>query len=275
MADKPIIALPRGEWDARTLVLADQEDNWEWPDVSPFGTADLQVFGGTAGSYQAVGGVGTPWSDTLPAVRMVDQPTNASFGLTVAPGVVGNAFTFFAVAEATDLVNGMAFWGSSDGEEIPGGPRGIYLFITDLGEVGLIIGVPFLTYLRSAPGLVSPGDRVIITARRFDTPQNPPNTSGPCVLRVNGVEVSSSSGSGFVNFWFTPQMGRCNLQSTLGFPGDILGRDGLYAHLLQYASAASDEEILQMEAFLQEVWFDPIPVWTPSNVPTGSVWTPS
>ena len=275
MADKPIIALPRGEYDARSLALADQEQLNGWPDVSGFGQ-NLQPTGG-APIYQAVGGVGTPWSDTLPAVRMDQTPANDQFGNNVNLGQIGNAFTIFAVAEATNIAgSGMPFWGSGDGTEIAGGgPFGIYLFITQLGEAGLVIGAPFVTYLRSAPGLVSAGDRFIITARRFDTPQNPPNTSGPCTLRVNGVEVSSSSGSGWNLLNPVRRISWCNLQSTLGFPGEILGDDGLYAHLLTYATAASDEEILQMEAFLQEVWFEPIPVWTPSNVPAGSVWTPS
>jgi len=275
MADKPIIALPRGEFDARSLALADQEQLNGWPDVSTFNT-DLQPAGG-APIYQAVGGVGTPWSDTLPAVRMDNQPANDRFGANANIGQVGNAFTLFAVAQATDVAgSGMAFWGSLDGTEIAGGgPFGIYLFITKLGEAGLVIGAPFVTYLRSAPGLVSAGDRFIITARRIDFPQNVGNTSGPCILRVNGVEVSSSSGSGWNVLTPGRRIGRCNLQSTLSFPGEIEGDDGLYAHLLSYGSAASDEEILQMEAFLQEVWFEPIPVWAPSNVPAGSVWTPS
>ncbi len=272
MADKPIIALPRGEYDARSLVLADQEQLNGWPDVSGSNN-DLSPTGG-APIYQAVGGVGTPWSDTLPAVRMDQTPANDQFGGNANLGQVGNAFTLFAVAEATDLVgSGMAFWGSLDGTVIPTGPLGIYLFIKQDGAVGLVIGAPFVTLLQSAAGLVSEGDRVIITARRFDTPQNPPNTSGPCILRVNGVEVSSSSASGWNNLTPSRRVGVCNLQSTLGFPGLIEGDDGLYAHLIAYGSAASDEEILQMEAFLNEVWF-PGP-WVPSNEPAGSVWTPS
>ena len=276
MADKPLIALPRGEYDARSLVLADQETNWEWPDISPESNNDLQPTGG-APTYQAVGGVGTPWSDTLPAVRMDNSPVNDQWGANVNLGQVGNAFTIFAVAEATDLVgSGMAFWGSGDGTEIGGGgPFGIYLFIKQDGTAGLVIGAPFVTLLQSAPGLVSAGDRFIITARRIDFPQNVGNTSGPCILRVNGVEVSSSSASGWNVLNPVRRIHWCNLQATFGFPGVIEGDDGLYAHLLAYASAASDEEILQMEAFLQEVWFDPIPVWAPSNVPAGSVWTPS
>ena len=268
MADKPLIAAPRGEWDARSLVLADQATGWEWPDISPETNNDLQVAGGNA-TYQAVGGVGTPWSDTLPAVKMDNQPVNDQWGAMGNFGGAGSAFTIFAVAEATDLAgSGMAFWGSLDGEETPGGPRGIYLYIQQDGTVGLVIGAPSVTLLLSAPGLVSAGDRVILTARRIAT-------QGPAILRVNGVEVSSSVNSGLVTFWFTKRLHVCNLQSTSGFPGLIEGDDGLYAHLLEYGSAASDEEILQMEAFLQEVWFDPIPVWVPSNVPAGSVWTPS
>ncbi len=273
MADKPIIALPRGEYDARSLALADQEILNGWPDVSGFGQ-NLQPAGG-APIYQAVGGVGTPWSDTLPAVRMDQTPANDQFGSNANLGQVGNAFTIFAVAEATDVAgSGMPFWGSGDGTEIAGGgPFGIYLFITPLGEAGLVIGAPFVTYLRSAPGLVSAGDRFIITARRIDTPQNPGSTSGPCILRVNGVEVSSSSGSGWNVLTPARRISWCNLQSTLSFPGEILGDDGLYAHLLEYGSAASDGEILQMEAFLREIWIGG--PWVPSNVPETSVWTPS
>ncbi len=272
MADKPIIALPRGEYDARSLVLADQEIGWEWDDISG-ATTPLQPTGGNA-TYQAVGGVGTPWSDALPAVRMDNQPANDQWGANANLGQVGNAFTLFVVAEATDLVgSGMAFWGSLDGTVIPTGPLGIYLYIKQDGAVGLVIGAPFVTLLQSAPGLVSAGDRVIITARRIDTPQNPGNTSGPAVLRVNGVEVSSSSLSGWNNSNPSRRVGVCNLQSNLGFPGLIEGDDGLYAHLIAYGSAASDQEILDMEAFLQEVWF-PGP-WVPSNEPAGSVWTPT
>ncbi len=274
MADKPIIALPRGEYDARSLVLADQEQLVGWPDVAPGGGNDLSPTGG-APLYQAVGGVGTPWSDTLPAVRMDQTPANDQFGGNANLGQVGNAFTLFVVAEATDIAgSGMAFWGSLDGTEIAGGgPLGIYLFIKQDGAVGLVIGAPFVTLLQSAAGLVSAGDRVIITARRIDTPQNPGSTSGPAILRVNGVEVSSSSLSGWNNSNPSRRIHVCNLQATSGFPGLIEGDDGLYAHQLAYGSAASDEEILQMEAFLQEVWFPG--AWVPSNEPAGSVWTPS
>jgi hypothetical protein len=255
MADKPIISTPRGEWDARSLVLADQEILNGWPDISGANN-DMTPTGG-APTYQAVGGVGTPWSDTLPAVRMDDSPANDQFGGVGNFGGAGSAFTLFAVAEATDLLqSGMAFWGSLDGTVIPTGPLGIYLFIGTDGAVGLVIGAINVTLLLSQPGLVGEGDRVIITARRIAT-------QGPALLRVNGVEVSSSSNSGLVGSWPSKRMHRCNLQSNFGFPGDIEGADGLYAHLIEYGSAASDEEILQMEAFLEEVWF-PGP-WVPSG----------
>ena len=265
MADKPVIANPRGEWDARSLVLADQAQVSVWPDLS-VANNDMNVTGGFA-AYQAVGGAGTPWSDTLPAVRMDNSPANDQFGGVGNFGGAGSAFTIFAVAEATDIAgSGMAFWGSLDGTETPTGPFGIYLFIGTDGAVGLVIGAVSVTLLLSAPGLVSAGDRVILTARRIAT-------QGAAILRVNGVEVSMSTNSGTATNWFSKRMHSCNLQSNFGFPGFIEGDDGLYAHLLEYGSAASDEEILQMEAFLREVWFPGS--WVPSNEPAGSVWTPS
>jgi len=279
MATKPIIATPRGEWDARSLALADQAQVNPWPDVSPAAN-DLGVGSGFA-AYQAAGGVGTPWSDTLPAVRMDAVPGPIDSFTLPGPnfGGSGSPFTLFAVAEATDLLqSGMAFWGSTDGINPP---VGIYLFIAQDGHVGLILGRNGATtgsYTRSAPGVVSEGDRVIISARREEFPQSAGVSAGPTILRVNGEEVATSLSSGWVDFWFSERMHRANLPSTGGFPGPIDGHDGLYAHLLQFGSSASDEEILQMEAFLSEVWgFNFLSTWFPSGnalaIATG--WEPT
>ena len=266
MATKPIIANPRGEYDARSLVLADQAQVNPWPDVSPAANNDLASAGGFA-AYQAVGGVGTPWSDTLPAVRMdaVPGPIDV-FSFPIAFGGSGTAITLFVVAEATDLAgSGMAFWGTTDGINPP---VGVYLFIAPDGSVWFSLGADGGTSgsnTRTGPGVVSPGDRVIITARRLDTPQMVGVSSGPTIIRVNGIEVASDLSSGWVDFWFNPRMHRCNMPSTGIFPGSVDGDDGLYAHLLAYQEAASDTQIDQMEAFLAEVW----------GVQFGTIWIPN
>lgn len=273
MATKPIIAVPRGEYDARTLVLADQAQVVTWPDVSPGGSNDLGAAGGFA-AYQAVGGIGTPWSDTLPAVRMDDTPGPIDvFSMSANIGIAGSPMTLFAVAEATQLSptgggGGMAFWGTTDGINPP---VGVYLFIAPDGSVWFSLGRNGGTTgsnTRSVPGVVSPGDRVIITARREEFPQNPGVNAGPTTLRVNGVEVASDLGSGWVDFWFSPRMHRCNLPTTGIYPGSVDGEDGLYAHLLAFGSAASDAEIIQMEDWLAEVWgFNFGTIWIPEPLP--------
>ncbi|MCK5650204.1 MAG: hypothetical protein KAJ42_02455, partial [Gemmatimonadetes bacterium] len=118
MATKPIIANPRGEYDARSLVLPDQAQVVTWPDVSLAANNDLAAAGGFA-AYQAIGGVGTPWSDTLPAVRLDDVPGPIDvFSFPFGFGGSGTPITLFAVAEATQLDpagggGGMAFWGTT------------------------------------------------------------------------------------------------------------------------------------------------------------------
>lgn len=279
MATKPTIASPRGEYDARSLVLGDLAQVSPWPDVSGFGN-NLIASGGFA-AYQAAGGAGTPWSATLPAVRMDNVPGPIDVFNLTGFGTSGTAITLFVVAEATQLSpsgvgGGMAFWGTADGINPP---VGVYLFIAPDGAVWFSLGRDggsTGSNTRSAPGVVSPGERVIITARRLDTPQMVGVSSGPTIIRVNGVQVASDLSSGWVDFWFTPKMHRCNVPSGGIFPGSVDGEDGLYAHLLAYQSAASDEEILQMEAFLAEVWGFTFPtIWVPSNVPGTTVWTPS
>jgi hypothetical protein len=70
-------------------------------------------------------------------------------------------------------------------------------------------------------------------------------------------------------------MHQCNLPSTGGFPGQVLGNDGLYAHLLAFGSAASDQEVLEMEAWLSEIWdFNFLSKWFPegTQLPVATSW---
>lgn len=270
MATKPIIATPRGEYDARALVQGDLSIVSTWPDVSPFGTNALSLSQGEP-RYQAVGGAGTPWSATLPAVRVDDSgPSLVNWSFPTVFGTVGFPCTLFVVCQATDIAqSGMAFWGTTDGINPV---VGVYLFIAPDGSVWFIMGANggvSGTRIISEAGLVSPGDRLIITARRAGTPQSPGVSSGPMILRVNGVEVASSLGSAWTDFWFSPRMHRANLPSTGGFPGSIDGHDGLYAHLLAFGSEASDAEIVQMEEWLAEIWgFNFGTTWIPEPLPT-------
>jgi hypothetical protein len=278
-ATKPTIASPRGEYDARSLVLGDLAIVNTWPDVSPLGTNDLTLNQGEP-RYQAVAGAGTPWSATLPAVRMDDSgPSKVNMNF-VPFGTSGTPMTMFVVAEATRLLpttggGGMAFWGSSDAINPP---VGVYLFIAPDGSVGFITGQNGAVSgvsISSPAGLVSPGDRVIITARREEFPQSFEVNSGPMILRVNGVQVDSAPISGWTDFWFGPFFHRCALPTTGGFPGSVDGEDGLVAHALAFQSAASDEEILQMEAWLSEIWgFDFLSKWLPegTQVPVATAW---
>jgi hypothetical protein len=281
MATKPIIANPRCEYDARSLVLADLATVVTWPDVSPFGTNDLSQGQGAA-KYQQIaslGGAGTPWSLTLPAVRIEDdEPSLDNFSFPTPFGSVGTPITLFVVGEASRLdgtFGGMAFWGTSDGINPP---VGVYLFISAAGEIWFIMGANgalSASRVVSAAGLIKPGDRFIITARREEFPSSFEVSAGPMIIRLNGEQVGFRGSSAWTDFWFSPRMHQCNLPSTGGFPGTVVGNDGLYAHLLGFQTDASDEEIIQMEAWLSEIWdFDFQSKWFPegTQLPVATTW---
>jgi hypothetical protein len=280
MADRPNIATPRGEYDARSLVLADLAVVSPWPDLSPAGNDLIQGQG--ASKYQQIaslGGAGTPWSLTLPAVRVDDDEASTdTFDITANFGVSGTPFTMFVVGQATRLdgpFGGMAFWGTADGINPV---VGIYLFISAAGEIWFICGANggvSGTRLVSAAGLIAPGDRFIITARREEFPTSFGVSAGPMIIRLNGEQVAFRGSSAWTDFWFSPKMHQVNLPSTGGFPGPVVGNDGLYAHLLVFGSEASDQEILEMEAWLHEIWgFDFLGKWFPegTQLPVATTW---
>lgn len=244
MADKPIIANPQFEYDSRTLELADQAQVTTWVDSRPGGGTDATTGQGYV-KYGATGGA-DQWSFDVPGV-IFDQTPQADT-LSFAPSMILGDITFFAVLKLTDLTNGAAIIGTSD-TITP--PTGLYLLVYPDGSVHFIIGhngVVAARDLGTATGLVSTGDRILISAR-LDVP------AGGMIIRVNGTERARYDGVELGNvWWFGPKIRQCNLPSTGGFPGHILGEDQNMPWISGYTSAASNAEIGEMERYLGEVF---------------------
>jgi hypothetical protein len=101
----------------------------------------------------------------------------------------------------------------------------------------------------TAPGLVAEGDRLQITCRAGD---------GGRIIRVNGVEVGSSIGTGTLITYPTMFIG--NYRFFEGAPMKFAWYSG-------HNTEVSDTQILEMEAFLQGAFFqappEPPTPWAP------------
>ncbi len=260
---KPLITNPEIEYDARKLTLDPGDGNPVdlWPN-SAFGPNDaFQITADRNPTFRA-----DRWAAGVPSVEFLDSgnfPPDADEGLTYDATVwQGTDLTLFVVAQAIDLTEGAAFVGNAFGATPP---RTVGIGIQDDGTVYFGFGdegTPtfVFTNIFSDPGLVIPGDKVIITARHTDggagvSPEG-------MLLRVNGVQVASVPG--FVTDPVpTVQQGELGFtQVGGGFP-NFRGKDKLIAWIGGYSIAATNAQILEMEAFLNEI-FDVIP---PTSLP--------
>jgi hypothetical protein len=184
----------------------------------------------------------------------------------------GTELTIFIVAQVVDISAGAAMIGTRFGATPP---REIDVCVFSTGEVFFGFGsegVPgpnIFTNIASDPDTVKAGDKVIITCR---------STNGAAgvspegmLIRVNGVQVESVPG-----FIISPigvpgpggvqqgSLGRSQNTGAnfVGLPnGTVWGADRLIAWIGGYAVAATNAQIVEMEAYLNEL-FDVIPPLT-------------
>ncbi len=260
MAAKPNIANPQIEYDVRVLTLNDGDTVLTWPDSSGQGN-DATRSGLTTPEF-----VDDGWTLGISAVRLTD---GENFEFLEPQGTVftNTEFTFFVVFQATDLLDGLALVGSKV-EETP--PRGINIAVDIDGTI--FFNKNFIPRnVESAPGTIVAGTRYIVSARKVD--------ATGMILRVNGVEVGSNgdaeSRTSIIGYT-QPRIGQTR---NIVAPGGEYGLDKLIGWVGGYSSAASDAEILAMEAFLAEVFSINLGVppteWIPSNVPASTTWVPT
>ncbi len=249
MPTKPVISNPRMEYDSRAITgVADLATVTTWSD--------------TSGQGNDATGLGTPqylktgWDPTTPAVRLLSADIDRfSF---LGTGFVSTNLTLFAVVRATSLTGGLAIIGNDSAVSPP--PRTLSLYINSDGSVAFGFGAAIWN-VKTAAGIVTIGNDFIITAR-FST------TLGK-LLRVNRVQraVDAAQTSPLVE----------NLTARLGFAADpeeagfVEGADRLYGWISGYSSAASDQQILDMEAFLADA-FKVETVWASCAPSPGTVW---
>ncbi len=264
--EKPIIANPEIEYDARRLSSSHVDGGPVvlWPDSSPNGTNDA---------------VPDPfphdpafrpdrWAPGIPSVEFLDLGTS-----TFPPdneetmefdGSVwqNNEITLFIVAQIIDISAGGALVGSRTGGTPP---RECDVCVFPDGEVFWGFGTETIptaiqTNIASAPGTVKAGDKVIITCRHT---QGAAGVSPEGMLiRVNGVQVASDPSFVTSPVFFNPgTLGRSQNTGSpeIGLPGGtIWGADKLIAWIGGYTIAATNAQIVEMEAYLNEL-FDVIP----------------
>ncbi len=255
-APKPVIVGSEIEYDVRTLVLNDGDTIDPWPDSSGNGNDGLND--GTDPSFVEDG-----WAPGINAVRMQDVPGDEQERLTFdGSPFVGTEVTFFLVFEATDLSDGCAVLGSSNGAT----PPRIWDISVDSDGTIFFNHQEIPRLINSPLGTIEEGGRYIVTGRMS-------NSLG-MVLRVNGLEVGrNETNTAKQNIADYP--GASIGQSRDLKLGDTeYGKDKLITWIGGYSVAASDEQIEQMESFLSALFELPFGTqWT--DVPAvspGTVW---
>lgn len=279
MATKPTISNPEIELDARTLVLADGAPVATWPDQSGQGNDGVTLTADRRPSYQP--DLWVPLSG-IPSVQFLDtgSPPDADESLGYDSTVWGNTeLTLFIVGRIIDLSEGGAFIGVTSGGTPP---REMDVSVFPDGTLFFGFGTETIptaiqTNIISAPGVVKEGELLLITCR---------HTNGAAgvdpegmLIRLNGKQVASVP-SFVTDVVALPGPGAIGISPNTGSPelglpgGTIFGRNRLIAWIGGYSVAATDQEILDMEAFLAETFLVNVGSWTPSNVAPATGWTP-
>jgi hypothetical protein len=250
MPSKPTIANLEWEFDARTLTLSDGDTVVTWEDQSGQGNDATGV--GTP-HYEALG-----WRGDLPAVRLTELPSVERFDLD-GTGFVGTDMTFFAVVDAIDISGHLAIIGSPTSATPP---RRANLWIRSNGSV--IFTFQFDPHdVQSAVGIVSSGDQILITARH--------SSSSGKIIRVNRIQVGASpSRTQDLVEYAGASLGVIK-DDIVGGAGTQYGVDKRFAWISGYHTAASDQEILDMEAYLYSIFFKT--AWASCAPDPGTVWT--
>ncbi len=254
-APKPVIVGSEIEYDVRVLVLNDGDTVDPWPDSSGQGN---DAIADNDPSFVEDG-----WAPGINAVRMQDVPGDEQerFTFDGAP-FVGTEVTFFLVFRVDDLSDGAAILGSSNGAT----PPRIWDLSVDSDGTIFFNHQEIPRLINSAPGTIEEGQRYIVTGRMS-------NTLG-MVLRVNGIEVGrNETNTAKVNIADYP--GASIGQSRDLIIGDTeFGKDRFITWVGGYSSAASDQQIEQMESFLSALFELPFGTqWTDQpEVSPGTVW---
>lgn len=288
---KPTIFRPIVEFDVRLLgfVLNDGDQVALWEDLV---TSDVQ--GRTdAGSLSSNGNVlfvVEGWTPGIDAVRFVASPIGAPAGngqgnLLSWPGGgiggsdwVGNEYTIFGVMRATDISVNATFIGNDAGIS-PNFPKKVAIWVQPDGSVAVHhtdeenagnLQPGSIYSLETAPGLVEPGDDIIIALTA--------SSSLGKVLRINGVEVARNDQAFavFVQETISPTLGQ-GFPEQLGNPGNpgvVGGLDRLIVYASAFGSLASIEQIQAYESFLADAFqLDFRTQWTDQpEVSPGTVW---
>lgn len=238
MTLKPSIASPEVEFDARS-VAGVPEDDWDqmvtWPDTA----------GKIGGPFDGTGGGATRRFEefgirgTLPQVRCRGAGSAPAridrFSFDGAPFLNGDV-TWFAVISAISLTNHLPIIGSSSASTPP---RIYSVFVKSDGSIVFTRGTDPYDVI-SATGVIVVGGLYVITAR---------GDGADMIVRVNGTQVGSTASGGQIVAWANPRLFEVN-DSITGGVGSITGRDKAAAWISGYSSAASDQDVIDMEGFL-------------------------
>ena len=226
MATKPTIAGLEIEFDASLLggTYSDGDTITTWNDES--GNAN-HATGVNSPEYEATGWVPNAGGAARLLIAESDHFTfdGSSF--------LGTEMTWFAVAEVGS--NGIKIVGGNNALTM----RMMQLFVLPDGAVfagfyDLAPGSP--DDITSATGLANEGDFVVLSFRHD-------NTTGK-ILRLNGLQVAAShTGTDDLLGWPSPYINRNNVT----FWGD-----SRIAWISGYTTSASDAQIVDMEAYLNE-----------------------
>ena len=232
MATKPTITGLEIEFDASLLggTYSDGDTSTTWNDES--GNAN-HATGVVTPKYEATGWV--PTNDGAVRISAGAQPEDH---FTFTGAFASTNMTWFVVGEVG--ANGIQFVGGSASQS----HKNLHISVEADGRVlarlyDLGDGSDDLT---SAAGLADEGDFVCISYRH--------DSGAGKILRLNKVEVADSAGTDGLVDWPDPYIAR--LQSATA-------RDSRIAWISGYTTAASDAQIVDMEAYLYERFGLPYP----------------
>jgi hypothetical protein len=255
---KPTISNPEIEFDVNSLSgLTDGDVPTPWPDTSGQGN-DASPLGGDPPTYEA----GAWGDDHRETVRLLEPVNGGSFNFDGTPFVATDLTMFFVFRMfRLTAAFGNAFIGGSSFTDF----AQVELFVRLNGAIVFSFGTDEGATLaaESAVGLVSPDESCHVLTVRHS------NSSGK-IIRLDGVQVASNP-SATGNLTQFPGARIADVANL------IFIEDTKIPWIAGYSSAASLAEMAQMEAFLTELWCDPISppgVWIPqgTQVPPASDW---
>ena len=253
MADKPVIASPIFEFDTRIghgLSQGDMTTVTLWPDQSGQGN-DAPLGAGTP-EYLRTG-----WNASVPAVQIV---TGEYFDLTGGADLNNTDMTLFFVFEATDITGNLAIIGSASSSSFP---RRVTLVIKADGTLIFNFSAVAPGNCASAPGVIVGGGRYIVSLR-FSQTTGMIIRAARTQVAATPAQLTAQADIGI------PVLGRSK-DDNLGL-GDLVGVSKLFGWASAYHSAASDAQILAMEAFLFQEFIKVPTAWAGCGASPGTVW---